>query len=67
MKPEDYPEEIQRCLRVVWHNDEPDRYVPRAIGEGPAWEVWDRKLDRKVPVDDLSTMTFEQITEQFVN
>lgn len=67
MRPEDHDEKVQRCLRVVWLNDEADRYVPRAIDKGPAWEVWDRKEDRPVRPDELATMTFEQITEKFSN
>ena len=67
MRPEDHPEEVQRCLRVVWLNEEPFRYTPRAIGKGPAWEVWDNKLDRSVGVDELATMTYEQITETVAN
>ena len=66
-EPEDYPEEVTRCLRVVWLNDTPDRYVPRAIGKGPGWEVWDRKEDRSVKADELAHMTFEMITEKFAN
>lgn len=67
MRPEDYPEEVQRCLRVVWLQSEPSRYVPRAIGEGPGWQVWDRKLDRPVVTDSLADFTYEQITEDFAN
>ena len=67
MRPEEHPEEVQRCLRVVWLNEKPSRYLPRAIGEGPAWEVWDRKRNQRVPTEDLATMTFEQITETLTN
>ncbi len=67
MRPEDHSEEVQRCLRVVWIQDAPSRYVPRAIGEGPAWEVWDRKENRIVPVEELASFTYERITENFAN
>jgi len=67
MRPEDYPEEIARCLRVVWLNKDPCRYQPESIDGGLGWHVWDFKLHRAVPVDELKTFTFEQITEKLVS
>ena len=67
MATEDYPEAVQRVLRVVWINEAPCRYRPRSIGEGPAWDVWDYKLDRRVDPSEMATMSYEQVTEQLVN
>ena len=61
---------IQRALRVVWLNeqpgDDPHRYVPRAINGGPAWRVWDRKRRAWVKESKLARMTYEQVTELYI-
>lgn len=56
----------ERVKAVAWEqcNDERMRYRARAIDGGPAWCVYDFKLDRPVPVDAMRTMTFDDVCEK---
>lgn len=56
-----------KALRMVWSHNPPHRYCPQAIGEGPGWEVWDRKDNRAVPIDELVQMTPDEVAQKLVN
>jgi hypothetical protein len=44
------------------------RYTPKHNGKGPhSWDVWDRKLDRFVPIKEVKRMTVAEITEFMEN
>jgi hypothetical protein len=51
------------CLKAVWKNDPPKRFIPRSLDGGSGWGVFDRQRDRflsnkevkRIGPDDLST------------
>ena len=45
---------VDKVLRVVWSNHSPKRYIPRATGDGYAWQVWDQLQDRFLTKDEVS-------------
>ncbi len=56
--------ELNRRLAVVWMNEPPSRYIPRALGNGPGWDVWDRKRGRFLKRKEIKQLSFEQVCEK---
>ncbi len=55
------------ALRLVRSQEPPHRYMPKAIGEGPGWQVWDYLEDRHVPLEELVEMTPDQVMQKIAN
>ena len=59
--------EYARQLAVIWGNNPPDRYIPRATLPTPgstAWQVWDRKEARFLTNAEVAALTFDNVCEQ---
>lgn len=41
-----------------------DRYVPRAIGMGPGWGVWDRKRDRHLTDAEVARTSVDDLRDE---
>ena len=60
--------EYARQLAVIWGNNPPDRYIPRATSPGTgstAWQVWDRKEARLLTNAEVAALTFENVSETY--
>ena len=59
---------VERRLDIVWQADKTRRYVPRAYSPlSPGWGVWDRKKGEFIETPQLTSITFEELREPFVN
>lgn len=57
----------RKALKLVWSQHEPHRYRPKAIGEGPGWEVWDYLENRRVPLGELVEMVPDEVMQKIEN
>jgi hypothetical protein len=62
---------IKRNLRVVWGNNPPARYLPKAVPDRPvgsfAWGVWDDKEKRFLKDREVRAMSAEQLSQTLSN
>ena len=42
----------------------PDRYVPKALGMGPGWGVWDRKAGRHLTDAEVARTSMEDLRNE---
>lgn len=60
--------ELRRRLNVVWLNEPPCRYVPKAFTRnGGGWGVFDRKTGKFLKNSKVKKLTFENVCEKLVN
>lgn len=62
---------FEKKLRAVWEHaasldgsipaNEAARYVPRALGNGPGWQVWDRAGERFLSNQEIRRMSIEEL------
>jgi hypothetical protein len=64
--------ELRRRLAVIFTNEEPYRYVPKAIpgreSDSYGWDVFDRKENRFITSKkEIMAMSFDDCCEQLAN
>lgn len=57
---------LNQRLRIVWGNNPPKRYMPRAVHGGPSWRVWDGKLSRFLTDGEVKKLSLEALADEMV-
>lgn len=57
---------LKTRLELVWNNEAPLRYRPRAVEGGPGWQVWDAVENRLLSDAEVVALSCQSIRSETI-